>query len=405
MRRFFYGLLAAGVFFSFVGATPLLLSGTMALVGPPEPEEPVAEEIPWEPLPPRTLTVAHPIPAGSTLGQVLQGRGVSSRAVREAALDLYDLAHIRPDRELQLVYRQGAERPVAVRYAIDEDTVVVVDREEDGWEARLEEVEYDIVEDVRAFTVRRSLWLDGREAGLRALDLVTLARIFEYEVDFNSELQPGAHFALVADIGSAEGRRDRLETVHAVRLVNGGEEVTAVRHVGADGEEAFYHPDGRGMKRPFLRSPLEFSRVTSGFDRQRFHPILERTIPHNGVDFGAATGTPVRAVADGRVTFSGRNGGHGNFVKLHHDRRYQTSYSHLSRIQVRRGQRVRQGDIIGEVGMTGLATGPHLHYQMWIDGAYVDPMEVDLPRTAPLEASERPDFEEAVERWTALLTR
>lgn len=357
------------------------------------------------PLAPDLTTVAVRIPRGGTLGGVLADRGLSAREVREAALQHYDLASIRPDRELQLVYTDGVPEPVGLRYRVDGDRTLVVDRSGDGWAARMEEVAYETTLDTRELTLTRSLWQDGLDAGLRPLDLVTLARIFEYEVDFNTELRAGAHLALVADVQRAEGRKDRLATVHAIRLENDGEVVTAVRHELPDGTAAFFHPDGTSMKKPFLRSPLEFSRVTSGFNPDRFHPILERVRPHNGVDFGAATGTPVRAVADAVVTFAGRRGGHGNFVKLKHDRRYQTSYSHLSRIRVDGGERVRQGDIIGEVGATGLATGPHLHYQMWRDGRYVDPLEIELPSTAALPDSEQAAFAGQVARWLPMLAR
>ena len=157
------------------------------------------------------------------------------------------------------------------------------------------------------------------------------------------------------------------------------------------------------MRRPFLRSPLEFSRVTSSFNPKRFHPVLKTRRPHNGTDFGAPTGTPVRAVASGKVTYAGRNGGHGNFVKLNHDGPYETSYSHLSRIKVKNGQQVRQGQIIGLVGSTGMSTGPHLHYQMWKNGKYVDAMKVPLPRSTPLNRALMAEFKQSVERFVPML--
>jgi murein DD-endopeptidase MepM/ murein hydrolase activator NlpD len=345
------------------------------------------------------LTVGVPIAPGSTLGALLGERGVSALAVREAALAHHDLARIRPDRELQLVYEDGTPEPVAVRYAPDADHTVVVERQGTAWTARVEEVVYETTIGTRALSLTRSLWEDGLDAGLRAADLVRLAKVFEYEIDFNSELRAGARFSLVADVETAEGRKPRLGAIHAVRLVNDAKDITAVHHVGAGDTEGFFHPDGSGMKRPFLRSPLEFSRVTSGFHPRRFHPILKRPQSHNGVDFGAPTGTPVRAVASGRVAFAGARGGHGRHVKLDHEGPWETGYSHLSRIRVSKGAKVRQGQIIGDVGMTGLATGPHLHYEMWKHGRHVDPMKVELPRSAPLPASEREAFADGIATW------
>jgi murein DD-endopeptidase MepM/ murein hydrolase activator NlpD len=152
-----------------------------------------------------------------------------------------------------------------------------------------------------------------------------------------------------------------------------------------------------------LRSPLEFSRVTSGFTLARYHPILKKSRPHLGVDFGAPTGTPIRAVADGKVETAGKAGGHGNYVKIQHLGPQATSYSHLSKIAVQRGATVRQGQIIGYVGATGLATGPHLHYQMWVNGRHVNPMTVDLPMTESLSPADRSRFEAEKARLFALL--
>ena len=344
------------------------------------------------------ITVPLVIHRGSTIGQLMSDVGLSHRPVLEAAKPFYDLTRIRPDRELSVVYRDGEADPVAVRYQIDGDTAVVVCREGQAWTAEVDAVEYTAKTGTIAFSLTRSLWADGLEAGLRPEDLAILGRVFEYELDFNSELRDGAQFSLVAEIESAPGRPDRLGTVHAVRLVNGDRDHTAVRHE-SDGDEAFYHPDGTGMKRPFLRSPLEFSRVTSGFNPKRYHPVLKKQRPHNGTDFGAPTGTPVRAVADGVVTYSGTNGGHGKHVKLDHDGPYDTSYSHLSSISVKKGSRVRQGQIIGKVGSTGMSTGPHLHYQMWRNGQYVDAMRVDLPRSKALPTGQKAAFQAQVTKW------
>ncbi len=384
----------------------LVVVTTAAAVASYEPTAPStasdAVVLQREPLEPHTLALGVAIRRGSTLGHVLAEHALPAHAVREAALPFYDLAQIRPDRELQVLYRQGEASALGLRYAIDEDRAVVVEREGDGFIARLDEVAYEVAPGVRAFALTRSLWQDGLDAGLRPGDLVRLARIFEYELDFNSELRPGARFSVVADIESAQDR-ERLGTIHAVRLQNGDKTYTAVRHVLPGDEEAFFHPDGSGMRRPFLRSPLEFSRVTSGFNPRRFHPILKQRRPHNGTDFGAPTGTPVRAVADAVVTFAGNSGGHGRFVKLDHEGPWETSYSHLHRIRVKLGERVRQGQVIGEVGATGLATGPHLHYQMWQGGKYVDPLRVALPTSRTLPAGEKAAFAASVAQWLPML--
>ena len=382
----------------------LLVATTVALRYQPATESVVAaapEPVVEAPLQagPDRVALGVRIRKGATISQILTGWGLPVVPVVDAAREHYDLVTIRPDRELVFVFEGGHRDPVAIEYAIDEDRTLVVSRVEGAWDASLEEVEYTEALGDRDVMLEHSLWEDGIAAGLRPDDIVRLAQIFEYEVDFNSELRAGARFSLVGQILSNPERPDKLGDLHAVRLDNGGKVHVAVRHVLPSGEVGWFHPDGSGMKRPFLRSPLEFMRVTSSFNLKRFHPVLKKRRPHYGVDFGAPTGTPVRAVADGLVVSAGRNGGHGNYVKLDHEGPYHTSYSHLSRILVKKGQRVRQGQLVGKVGATGLATGPHLHYQMWKNGSYVDPMKIDLPNSASLPASQKSAFKAVVAKW------
>ena len=372
-----------------------------------EPTVEVRTPEPMVELAPDTLTLPVPITAGSSFGLLMSRHGIPEAAVREAALDLYNLALIRSDRELQVTWSDGQAMPTMVRYGVDEDHLLLVGREDDGWSARREEVVYTGALERIQLNLTPSLWQAGIDAGLRGEDLVRLAEVFEYEVDFNSELRAGASLLVVAEQMSAPKRRSKLGAIHAVRLTNDGKVREGYRWAqpGPGGREdvGYYHGDGSGMKRAFLRSPLGFMRVTSKFNPKRFHPVLKKRRPHNGVDFGASTGTPVRAVADGVVTIAGWGGGHGNWVKIRHDGGIETSYSHLSKISVRKGQRISQGSNIGKVGSTGLATGPHLHFQMWKNGRYVDPLKAALPMSRPLETKQKPAFLDAVAHWSAQL--
>lgn len=372
--------------------------------------EPAQAQLPMVEAPPPpdaggmdTVALGLAVRSGDTLGELLARWDLPAGAIREAARAHYDLANIRPDRELSLVFVDADSTPVALRYAIDEDRTLLVERGDSGWTARVEALDWSASVGSRKVILRRSLWEDGLEAGLKPADLMKIASIFEYEIDFNTELHKGAEFALVADVLQAEGR-EKLGVIHAVRMRNHGKEYVAVRHVGKDGREAYYHPDGNGMRKPFLRSPLAFdARVTSSFNPHRFHPVLKTRRPHNGTDFGAPTRTQVRSVADGVVVFAGVSGGHGNFVKIRHEGGWETSYSHLSRISVKKGQSVRQAQNIGAVGSTGMSTGPHLHFQMWKDGRYVDAMKIKLPTSGTLSTVDRAAFREEAARWVAKL--
>lgn len=348
-----------------------------------------------EALPPDRVTQPIVIRPGMTFGRLAQGYGLPAEDLRRAAMEHYDLARIRPDRGLSLTWSDGDPVPVGLTYELDPDHTLQLRRDVDGWRAELEVVEYEEEPGERGFVIQRSLWQDGLQAGLQPGDLARLAEVFEYELDFNTELKAGAVFVVAGTVQTAPGRPVRLGDLQAVRLRNGSKTWTAARHELPDGSDGWYQEDGRSLRKPFLRSPLKFSRVTSGFNPRRFHPVLKRRRPHNGTDFGAPTGTPVRVVADGKVLRAGWAGGHGRFVKVQHDGGYATSYSHLSSIAVKRGQRISQGTLVGKVGSTGLATGPHLHFQMWKGGRYVDPMRTDLPNQAPLPASERARFKRA----------
>lgn len=345
--------------------------------------------------------VAQPvrIRRGATFGGLAASYGLPAETLRQVASEFYDLAKIRSDRELLVHYVDGDAVPVGLSYAIDEDTSLDLSRVGENWSATLHRVEYASAPGSRRFSIQRSLWQDGLDAGLRPSDLVRLANIFEYELDFNTELRPDASFALIAEVLTAPGDRSKLGELHAVRLVNGDRSWEVYRYELDDGTQAWFRADGTSMKKPFLRSPLEFSRVTSGFNPKRYHPILKRRRPHNGTDFGAPTGTPVRAVAEGKVVRAGWAGGHGRFVKIQHDGGFSTSYSHLSKISVTSGVRVRQGQVVGAVGSSGLATGPHLHYQMWHHGRFIDPMKAKLPNQTPLPEAERDRFDEVVAAW------
>ncbi len=360
---------------------------------------PVVAAAPAVPQGPVITQIPHQIQSGETLGKILQNFGLSAMEVRSAALPITDLAKIRAGRTISFFVKEDAPTPHEIRYPLGQDQTLVLQRTDGTWTAELDEIEYTVKQAVREFTVNTSFWADAVQAGLRASDIAGLAQVYRYDVDFNTEIRAGATVRMVVEELYNNGEFARLGHPLAVRFHNASKEYTAIRHIRQDGIEGYYDEKGLARKKAFLRSPLKFSRVTSGFSRKRFHPVLKRNRAHLGVDFGASKGTPIYATGEGKVVFSGRKGGHGNFVKLNHPGPYQSSYSHLSRIKVKRGQKVRQGQLIGLVGSTGLATGPHLHYQFWANGKIVNPMKVKLPRNQPLPSKEIPAFKANRDGW------
>lgn len=227
-----------------------------------------------------------------------------------------------------------------------------------------------------------SLFLAGKEAGLSDQLIMKLASIFQWDISFALELRPGDRFELLYEDLWNKGERVGEGEVLAARFVNMGREYLALRYTNRTGKTGYFTPEGRSLSKAFLRDPVHFSRVSSHFNLRRLHPIHKRTMPHLGTDYAANPGTPVRASGDGMVTTAARNSAAGNHVILKHGQKYTTRYLHLSRFAkgIRRGRKVKQGEVIGYVGATGWATGPHLHYEFLIDGVHQNPRKVNLPR-------------------------
>ena len=222
-----------------------------------------------------------------------------------------------------------------------------------------------------------------------------LAEIFSTDIDFHRDLRRGDRFMVVYEMFYEAGEPVKSGRLLAAEFVNQGKTYQAIWFQHADGQGGYYTLDGKNIKKTFLRSPLEFSRITSGFTTARFHPILQRWKAHTGVDYAAATGTGVKATADGVVEFAGRQGGYGNVVLLRHQKKYTTLYAHLSSFgrNIRVGGRVSQGEVIGYVGSSGLATGPHLHYEFHINDVYQDPLRAAMPDALPITPEYRAAFE------------
>jgi len=215
---------------------------------------------------------------------------------------------------------------------------------------------------------------------------VRLASVFQWDIDFFRGLRKGDHFTLLVEEERVDGQFFAYGTLYGARFFNGDRCLTAIAYADENGRIGYYDLDGNALQKQFLRSPLKFSRITSPFSLHRFHPVLHRRMPHYGVDYGAPVGTPVHATADGIVTFVGTNGGAGRMVRIRHANGYETNYLHLSRYGrgIRRGVRVSQKQIIGYVGATGLATGPHLDYRVKLNGRWINPMSISSPPVEPI---------------------
>lgn len=254
-------------------------------------------------------------------------------------------------------------------------------------------------------TIRSSLYVSARNAGMPAEMILNLAQIFQWDVDFVLDIRDGDRFAVVYEKLMVDGQHVGNGEIMAAEFINQGRQFRAVRYVDADGHVGYYGPDGRSMRKAFLRAPLDFTRVSSGFNPKRLHPVLGTVRAHRGVDYAAPTGTPIYASGDGRVVTAASHHASGRHIVLQHGSRYQTKYLHLSRIAqgMTPGRRVRQGEIIGYVGATGWATGPHLHYEFLVDGVHKDPRGVKLALAEPVPEAERAGFQKVAANWMQAL--
>lgn len=283
---------------------------------------------------------------------------------------------------------------VALTAEIDESTWLEVNRAARGFAARTVErpIERRIV--IAHGTIGSSLFGSAVEAGLSGALTMALAGVFGYDIDFMQDLRAGDKFSVMYEQLWREGEKLRDGSILAASFSNDGRDLAAVRWVRTDGRAEYFSADGASMRKALTRNPVDFTRVSSGFSNARRHPILNRVRAHQGVDYAAPAGTPVRAAGDGKVVFRGQRGGYGNAIVIQHGATYSTLYGHLAFFGrgIAVGTRVVQDQVIGYVGKSGLATAPHLHYEVLVNGVHRNPRTVVLPDAAPLAASERSAF-------------
>ncbi len=285
---------------------------------------------------------------------------------------------------------------LALRYLDNESNQVIIAKEGDSFKVDVKPALVEQRTFVRTGEIQSSLFAATDEAGLPDPAANQLAEIFGGDIDFHRDLRKGDKFSVIYEMTYINGEAARTGRILAAEFVNQGRTYRAVYFQTTSFSGDYYSPDGKSMRKAFLRSPIEFSRVSSGFSNSRFHPVLNKWRAHKGVDYAAPIGTKVKVTADGVVEFVGQKGGYGNVVMINHQNRYETVYGHLSRFaNVHKDQRVSQGEVIGYVGMTGLATGPHLHYEFKQAGVHRDPLKVALPDGKPISDVQKRMFVES----------
>ena len=382
---FFYQKTALPVVEPYVSPYALELAGdTVASIG--GPDIPVYDED----------RIVHEVIEGETFATILGQYGYTYddvQTILNIASSVYDFSTIKLGSQIIFVKRgDGIHR---LEYDFDSETTVIVERSGEAYRVYEQPIPYDIeVAEIKA-DVDSSLFVAAASVGLEDAAIIRMAEVLAWSIDFNTAVRPGDTFSIVYEKRTRDGAPAQPGKIFAVKYENQGVEYTGFRFPDAEGKLRYYDADGNSLVRQFLRAPLKFSRITSGYSTARFHPVLGKNTEHRAIDYAAPQGTPILAVGDGTVTFAGWSTGYGNFIKIKHNSTYATHYAHLVGFAegIKAGTRVTQGQVIGYVGSTGWSTGPHVHYEIAKNGVLVNPLTLELPAGDPISEEERKTFE------------
>jgi murein DD-endopeptidase MepM/ murein hydrolase activator NlpD len=381
-----------------------LISEVVAQASPNQPNQPnqATAEKPSGPDAEKTAAVethrlTHKIKSGESLSTIFKQYGLSANLLyrivhsSETAKQLTD---IRPGETIYMDL-DNADQLVGLRLEYSKIRSLQITAEDESFNAAEQSREVEHRVSHTSGIIDSSLYESAKEAGLSEALIMELAEIFGWDIDFALEIRSGDHFSVVYQEDYLDGEKLRDGPILAAEFVNQGHSYRALRYEDATGRADYYTPEGRSMRKAFLRAPVDFRRISSGFARERWHPVLGKKRPHRGVDYAAKVGTPIKASGDGKIIFRGTKGGYGRTVIIQHGQTYTTLYAHLSRYNksAKRGDKVKQGQIIGYVGQSGLATGPHLHYEFRVNGVHRNPVTVKLPDAAPINKKYLADFQ------------
>lgn len=375
---------------------------------PSDSANPAAEEArlhtPKIKLPDWQLFTVH---KGDTLSTIFARMGIDPQAaipVAQASKEVYSLRKLKPGDELAILTSDD-NRLEKIRYRIDAEKTLMIEAKADHFSARVRERPLEARKVSTVVDIQDSLFGDGQRAGLSDATILELAKIFRYDIDFAQDIHPGAKLMVIHEAKYTEGRKVKDGDILAAEFLLNGESHRLMRFQLPDGTIKYVDPKGKLTERAFIRTPVAVARISSYFSKARLHPVLGKWRAHKGVDYAAPTGTPVVATANATVVHAGPQGGYGNLIVLRYNQHISMAYGHLSRFAkgIRPGVKVKLGQVIGYVGQTGLASGPHLHYELRWDGVARDPLTVALPGANPLPAEYRTAFRQQAAEYTALL--
>jgi murein DD-endopeptidase MepM/ murein hydrolase activator NlpD len=343
---------------------------------------------------------------GDTLASIFNQMGISTQemhSIIDGNSEAKSLQSLRPGQEF--AFRLDSQGQLdQMKYQASVYESIIVRREADGFSTQ-HIVRNPEIQTAQAHAViQNSLFVDGKEAGMSTQTVTQLANLFGWDIDL-FQIQDGDSFSVIYEEKMLDGKKVEDGDILAASFTNNGKTYNAVRYTNKDGTTDYYSPEGLTMRKEFLRTPVDFVRISSYFSNARKHPVLNTIRAHKGVDYAAPQGTPIRAAGKGTIVFAGKKNGYGNVVEIKHNGTYSTLYAHMKGFAqgIKVGSSVNQGQTIGYVGMTGLATGPHLHYEFHVNGQYVNPLAAKLPMADPIAANEKSRFTAATQALVAQL--
>lgn len=352
---------------------------------------PLTPELPWH-----TETVK----SGDNLSLIFKRAGLGPRDVHEIITESSQakpLTNLKPGQTLSFQIDDNGKLQT-LNYKIDLLNSLIYERDVDGFESRNVIREPEVRFRVASATINSSLYKAAEVAGLPQNMIMELANVFGGVIDFVFDVRQGDHFIVLFEDLYLDGIHYGTGNILAAEYVNQGSVFQAYRYTNPRGETNYFNAEGVSMRKAFLRAPLDFTRISSGFNPKRLHPVFKTVRPHRGIDYAAPRGTPVYAAGDGRVISSGYSKANGNYVVLQHGSQYVTKYLHLHKRAVSKNKRVKQRQIIGWVGSTGYATGPHLHYEFLVNGVHRNPRTIirKLPKAKRISPTEMPHFQTSI---------
>lgn len=366
----------------------------------------------------KDLVVYKEIPAGATFSFLASELGIATatrQLILESAKPVYNLAQIVAGKELVTIYDSDSGFLKKLIYEIDKDFQLVVSNQattsKEFWEAEKIPIEYTTKIDSAKGTIETSLYETVLNQGLDERLALALAEMFAWQIDFAAQIQKGDNFKVIYEKKYRDGKYDHLGKILAAEFVNNSEQFQGFYFKGEESREGlpaevltkagYYDENGNSLQKVFLKAPLQYKYISSGYSYRRFNPILKTFTRHRGIDYAAPQGTPAVSVGDGTIVQAGWNGYYGISVKVRHNETYSTVYGHFSAIAkgIRTGARVRQGQVVGYVGSTGLSTGPHLHYEMHKFGSLINPFTEKIPAGEPVKNSDKGEFNKVLAEY------